>query len=170
MSAFSNGWALTVHFCPFLLLFLLFLTISSSVSLLFSYWSLPVFPLNYVVKAHCNELSVSWFREGSQCFQQKYETISKWLSGWLWTMEASPIPWWAELGSQVCSLNPTSKLVHTAPLLFVCSIWLCREMENAVIGCFNMWVGRDVRPPVRISFSQFCFCWTLTLWKISIWP
>lgn len=37
----------------------------------------------------CSGLSVSWLTEGSQSLQYKHETISKWLAGWLWTVETS---------------------------------------------------------------------------------
>lgn len=49
----------------------------------------PSVPTQLCGHSPCNRLSVSWFTEGSQSLQYKHETISKWLAGWLWTVETN---------------------------------------------------------------------------------
>ena len=64
------------------------LPLSLSASLFFS-CSCPSVPARLCGRSPCSGLSVSWLTEGSQILQYKHETISKWLAGWLWSVEAS---------------------------------------------------------------------------------
>lgn len=49
----------------------------------------PSVPARLCGQSPCSGLSVSWLTEGSQILQYKHETISKWLAGWLWSVETS---------------------------------------------------------------------------------
>lgn len=64
-------------------------TASLSFSLSLSFFLFVSVPTRWCGQSPCSGLSVSWLTEGSQSLQYKHETISKWLAGWLCTVETS---------------------------------------------------------------------------------